>query len=88
VQGQRRGLGTAALVLGVVSIQNALLLRLIFPFRASLSITFLEALVGLILGAVALTLSMTNPARHAARGQAIAGVILSFLSLFMMLLRF
>lgn len=84
-QGQRRGLATAALVLGVLSIQNALFIRLwIGPGR---SITFLIALIGLILGAVALTLSMTNPARHAGRGQALAGTILSFLGLFILLVR-
>jgi hypothetical protein len=65
--------------------QNAIFMRMwIGPAR---SLTFLIALAGLILGAVALTLSTTNPARHAGRGQAIAGIILSFLGLFLLLTR-
>lgn len=87
--GQRRGMALAALVLGVLSIQNALFImfRLSYPFGAIRTVTFLIAFVGLILGAVALTQSVTNAARHAGRGQAIVGIILSFLGFFIILLR-
>lgn len=89
VQGQRRGLGTAALVLGTLSIQNALFMmfRWSFPYGPVRTVTFLIALIGLILGAVALTLSTTNSARHAGRGPALAGIIMSFLGLFILLTR-
>lgn len=88
-QGQRRGLSIAALVFGILSIQDALFIffRWIYPFWTIRTIAFLLAFVGLVLGAIALTLSMTNPARHAGRGLAIAGLVTSFLSLFLILLR-
>jgi hypothetical protein len=86
-QGQRRGLGIAALVLGIMSIQDAFLIffRWVYPYSSMRAVAFLAAFVGMILGAVALTLSMTNPARHAGRGLALAGIITSFLSLFLIL---
>jgi hypothetical protein len=87
--GQRRGLGIAALVLGVLSIQDALFIffRWVYPFSTIRTVAFLLAFIGLILGAIALTLSTTNPARHAGRGLALAGVVTSFLSLFLILVR-
>jgi hypothetical protein len=87
-EGQRRGLGIAALVLGVLSIQNALFMtfRWAFPYSPMRAVTLFMALTGLILGAIALTLTITNSSRHAGRGHALAGIITSFLGLFIIFL--
>jgi hypothetical protein len=88
-QDKRRGLGITALVLGLLSIQNAIFImfRWAFPYSPMRTVTLLLALLGLVLGAIALTLSVTNSTRYAARGHALAGIITSFLSLFIILTR-
>ena len=88
-QGRRRGLGIAALLLGILSIQNTLFIYFFWiqyysPVR---KITSGMAIVGLILGIIAATLSVANPARHAGRGLAVTGIITALVSLLLMFIR-
>jgi hypothetical protein len=88
-QDRRRGLGIAALLLGILSIQNAMFnylgwVQFYMPIR---QITLIMALVGLILGVIALRLSMTNAARHAGRNLAIGGIITGIVSILLLTLR-
>jgi hypothetical protein len=61
--------------------------RWALPYSPLRTVTLLMAVIALILGAIALILSITNSARHAARGHALAGIITGFLSLFIIFLR-
>jgi hypothetical protein len=88
-QDRRRGLGIAALLLGILSIQNAIFnylgwVEFYTPIRR---ITLIMALIGLILGTIGLRLSMTNAARHAGRNLAVAGIITGIVSILLLTLR-
>lgn len=90
--GQRRGLSTAALALGVLCAYNLLMAFAgpYFFYRVSWFSLFI-ALVAVGLSGGALFLTTTNPTRYGGKGLAIAGLATSvpaFLYLFLRFLRF
>lgn len=64
----RKGLAIASLVLGIISVPT-------------LGLIFVGAIVGIVLGIVALSKAKSNPTQYAGKGLAIAGIIISSLSL-------
>lgn len=64
----RKGLAITSLVLGIISIPT-------------LGLCFVGGIAGIILGIIALNKAKSNPAQNAGRGLAIAGIVLSSLSI-------
>jgi len=64
----KKGMAIASLVLGIVGIPT-------------LGLCFIGGIAGLILGVIAMTRAGKNPAKYAGKGLAIAGIVLSSLSL-------
>jgi len=70
-----KGVAVAAMVLGIVSVVSAPLAPLLTPISVGTGV------IGLILGLVVLKGTRRRPATHGGRGQAIAGVVLSAITL-------
>lgn len=73
--GPSKGMAIAAMVLGIVAVASAPLAPLLTPGSV------LAAVVGLILGLMAMRAARRSPATYAGRGHAIAGVVLSAFAL-------